>query len=58
MPTSTAHSGSVPNSRLTRAGLVRRNAHICTPNANTVHATARYTVRAQSVADMCATDAH
>ena len=36
-----AHSGSVPSIRLTRAGEVRRTAHICTTNANTVHASAR-----------------
>ena len=40
-PTSMAHNGSVPNSKLTRAGEVRRTAHICVTNANTVHARAR-----------------
>jgi len=36
-----AHNGSVPNSKLTRADEVRRTAHVCTTNANTVHARAR-----------------
>nr|WP_267295434.1 hypothetical protein [Mycobacterium hackensackense] len=41
----------MPSSRLTRAGEVRPRAHICTQNANTVHATARYTVRIHPLAD-------
>ncbi|GAS96060.1 putative uncharacterized protein [Mycolicibacterium canariasense] len=55
-PTSTAHNGSLPNSRLTRAGEVRRNAHICTANAKTVQASARYSVSAQSDPDIRTAD--
>jgi hypothetical protein len=40
-PTSTAHNGSVPSNKLTRAGEALRNAHICTPNAKTVQTSAR-----------------
>lgn len=52
MPTSMAHTGSVPNSKLTRAGEVRWTAHICTTNANTVHARARKPINAQSAGDI------
>jgi hypothetical protein len=40
-----AHSGSVPRSRLTRAGLVALNARNWTRKANTVQANARYAIR-------------
>lgn len=53
-PTSTAQTGSVPNNKLTRAGEVRRTAHICTTNANTVHARARKPVSIQSAGDIAA----
>lgn len=47
-PITAAHSGSVPTSRLTRAGLVVLNARNCTRNANTVQADTRYPMTAQS----------
>lgn len=50
-PMTTAHSGSVPTSRLTRAGLVVPNARSCTRNANTVQASTRYPTTAQSVTE-------
>lgn len=49
-----AHSGSVPTSRLTRAGLVVLNARSCTRNANTVQATAKYAMSIQSAAPYAA----
>ncbi|SER29568.1 hypothetical protein SAMN04488583_4811 [Mycobacterium sp. 88mf] len=47
-PMTAAHSGSVPTSRLTRAGLVVLNARNCTRNANTVQANTRYPMTVQS----------
>lgn len=41
MPTAAAQSGSVPSSRLTRDGEVRRTDHICTKKAKSVQKTER-----------------
>ena len=48
MPTAAAQSGSVPSSRLTRDGEVRRTDHICTKNANSVQNTERKSSPAHS----------
>ncbi|CRZ13873.1 hypothetical protein BN2156_00716 [Mycolicibacterium neworleansense] len=47
-PMMAAHNGSVPTSRLTRAGLVVVSARNWTRNANTVQANARYPMTIQS----------
>lgn len=54
IPMTAAHSGSVPTSRLARAGLVVLRARSCARNANTVHATARYPMSTQSAAPYAA----
>ena len=50
MPISTAHTGSVPSSRLARAGEVQRTAHSCTTNAKTLQPSARYSTPSHSPA--------
>ncbi|GAA3291019.1 hypothetical protein GCM10020218_062940 [Dactylosporangium vinaceum] len=46
-PIRTAHTGSVPSRRLARAADVRRIAHSCTRNANTLQPRARYSTPSQ-----------